>query len=170
MSAGMVADTFAGERERDTLEALLASRLPDRAIVLGKVGAVAAYGWLITMLCWFAGWVVVSVAFGAAAPGPLFVLAWPLLLSGLAACFVALIGVLISLRAQSVRQAQQLMSVAMLGSLLLVGSLTAELLSLGMGDEARAVLATIAVVMALLDGTLLALLLIRPQRSEWLIY
>jgi hypothetical protein len=78
--------------------------------------------------------------------------------------------VLISLRAQSVRQAQQLMSVAMLGSLLLVGSLTAELLSLGMGEEAQGVLLSIALVMALLDGMLLAVLLIRPQRSEWLIY
>jgi ABC-2 type transport system permease protein len=170
MSAGIVADTFAGERERDTLEALLASRLPDRAIVLGKVGAVAAYGWIITMLCWIAGWVVVRMAFTIAAPGPLFVLAWPLLLSGLAAGFVALIGVLISLRAQSVRQAQQLMSVAMLGSLLVVGLLTAELISLGIGDEAQTVLATIALVMALLDGMLLAVLLIRPQRSAWLIY
>ena len=31
-----IAESFAGERERHTLETLLASRLPDRAILLGK--------------------------------------------------------------------------------------------------------------------------------------
>ena len=36
---GVIADSFAGERERHTLETLLASRLPDRAILLGKVAA-----------------------------------------------------------------------------------------------------------------------------------
>lgn len=174
MSAGMVADTFAGERERDTLEALLASRLPDRAIVLGKVAAVAAYGWSVTLICWLAGWVAVRLAFDAAyasaVPNPSFVLAWPFVLSGLAAWLVACVGVLISLRAQSVRQAQQLMSVAMLGALLLVGLLAAELSNLGMGDQAVVVLTGIAAALALLDVVLLAILLMRTQRSEWLIY
>jgi ABC-2 type transport system permease protein len=174
MSAGMVADTFAGERERDTLEALLASRLPDRAIVLGKVAAVAAYGWSVTLICWLAGWIAVRLAFDAAytsaVPNPAFVLAWPFVLSGLAAWLVACVGVLISLRVQSVRQAQQLMSVAMLGALLLVGLLAAELLNLGMGDQAVVVLTGIAAALALLDGVLLAILLMRTQRSEWLIY
>ena len=174
MSAGMVADTFAGERERDTLEALLASRLPDRAIVLGKVAAVAAYGWSVTLICWLAGWVTVRLAFDAAyasaVPNPSFVLVWPFVLSGLAAWLVACVGVLISLRAQSVRQAQQLMSVAMLGALLLVGLLAAELLNLGMGDQAVVVLTGIAAALALFDAVLLAILLMRTQRSEWLIY
>lgn len=35
----IIGDSFAGERERHTLETLLASRLPDRAIVLGKIVA-----------------------------------------------------------------------------------------------------------------------------------
>jgi ABC-2 type transport system permease protein len=174
MSAGMVADTFAGERERDTLEALLASRLPDRAIVLGKVTAVAAYGWSVTLICWLAGWIAVRLAFDAAyasaVPNPSLVLAWPFVLSGLAAWLVACVGVLISLRAQSVRQAQQLMSVAMLGMLLLVGLLAAELLNLGMEDQTAFVLTGIAVVLAFFDVVLLATLLIRPQRSAWLIY
>jgi len=42
---GFIADSFAGERERHTLETLLASRLPDRAILFGKVAAAVAYGW-----------------------------------------------------------------------------------------------------------------------------
>jgi ABC-2 type transport system permease protein len=174
MSAGMVADTFAGERERDTLEALLASRLPDRAIVLGKAAAVASYGWGVTLVCWLAGWIAVRLvfdaAFAAAMPNPAYVLAWPVLLSGLAAWFVASTGVLISLRAQSVRQAQQMLSVAMLGTLLVSGLLAVELISLGMGYEAGRVLGAIAGVLLLLNLVLLGLLLIRPQRSEWLIY
>lgn len=174
MSAGMVVDTFAGERERDTLEALLASRLPDRAIVLGKVAAVTVYGWGITVICWLAGWLSMRLAYGAAfaaaVPDLAFVLAWPVILTALSACLVACIGVLISLRAASVRQAQQLMSVAMLAALLLVGLLAAELLNLGMRSHASAVLGGIAAVMALIDAVLLAALLFRPQRSEWLIY
>jgi ABC-2 type transport system permease protein len=174
LSAGMVADTFAGERERDTLEALLASRLPDRAIVLGKVAAVAAYGWLVTLLCWLAGWTSVRLAFDtaflSAVPNSSFVFAWPLVLTGLAAVFVAAVGVLISLRASSVRQAQQMLSVAVLATLLVVGLLAAELLNLGMGEEAGAVLGAIALVLALLDALLLTALLVHPQRSEWLIY
>src|SRR6185312_16139957 len=38
-----IADSIAGERERHTLETLLASRLSDRAIILGKLGAVVGY-------------------------------------------------------------------------------------------------------------------------------
>ena len=39
IALSVVPDSFAGERERHTLETLLASRLSDRAILLGKVGA-----------------------------------------------------------------------------------------------------------------------------------
>ncbi|NMB88377.1 MAG: ABC-2 type transporter, partial [Chloroflexi bacterium] len=41
----MVTDAIAGERERHTLETLLASRLSDLAIILGKLGAAVLYGW-----------------------------------------------------------------------------------------------------------------------------
>ena len=41
----VVTDSFAGERERNTLETLLASRLSDRAILFGKIGAAVLYGW-----------------------------------------------------------------------------------------------------------------------------
>jgi hypothetical protein len=45
-----IPESFAGERERHTLETLLASRLPDRAILFGKVGLAVAYGWIMTLL------------------------------------------------------------------------------------------------------------------------
>jgi hypothetical protein len=52
----------------------------------------------------------------------------------------------------------------------LVGLLAAELLNLGTGAQGAVVLTGIAAVLALVDTVLLALLLTRPQRSEWLIY
>jgi len=44
-----VADSFAGEKERGTLETLLATRLPDRSIYLGKIFAVVGYAWVVTL-------------------------------------------------------------------------------------------------------------------------
>ena len=41
--SGIVADSFAGERERHTLESLLATRLSDRAILFGKLLAAMLY-------------------------------------------------------------------------------------------------------------------------------
>ena len=46
--SGVTADTFAGERERHTLETLLASRLSDRSILFGKRSEVIGYGWGMT--------------------------------------------------------------------------------------------------------------------------
>ncbi len=171
LSAGLVADTFAGERERDTLEALLASRLPDRAILFGKVAAVAAYGWTITLLCWLTGWLVVWL-------GPLNAQIQPAsglwialpVLSFLAAWFVAGIGVLISLHAQSVRQAQQLMSIAMLGALLAVGLFAGQAWIAEAQPQIESILVWAAAAFLVLDGGLLLALLARPQRSEWLIH
>ena len=40
-----IGDAIAGERERHTLETLLASRISDRAILLGKVVVTVGYAW-----------------------------------------------------------------------------------------------------------------------------
>ena len=113
---GVVADSFAGERERKTLETLLASRLSDRAILFGKLAAAIGYGWGITLVGVILAVVTINVAFGQ---GKL--LLFPLdigiaivVLSFLVATMSAGLGVLISLRASSVRQAQQTLSVAFL--------------------------------------------------------
>ena len=58
----MIADSFAGERERHTLETLLASRLSDRAILFGKIAACIAYGWLMAMLCVLVGTITENVS------------------------------------------------------------------------------------------------------------
>src|SRR5262245_23964375 len=43
--SGLMADSFAGERERHTLETLLASRLSDLAILIGKIVAGVLLVW-----------------------------------------------------------------------------------------------------------------------------
>jgi len=112
----VVADSFAGERERHTLEALLATRLSDRAILFGKLLAALAYGFTLTWAILLVSLVTINVAVrgeGLLLFSPLMTvgaLVFSILVSGLAAS----IGVLVSLRASSVRQAQQWMSFGML--------------------------------------------------------
>jgi ABC-2 type transport system permease protein len=111
-----VADSFAGERERHTLETLLASRLPDRAILLGKMLAAITYGWGLVMVMLALGLVTLNVA---APSGPFLVYPWRFavgapLLALLGAGLVATAGVLVSLRAQTVRQAAQTLNVGIL--------------------------------------------------------
>ncbi len=106
-------DSFAGERERHTLETLLASRLSDRAILFGKILAGIIYGIVITGLCVLVGLVTVNLVHGGNGlllyPPmiALALLAVVLLVSTLASG----LGVLVSLRAASVRQAQQTFTV-----------------------------------------------------------
>lgn len=112
----VVADSFAGERERHTLEALLSTRLSDKAILFGKLLTAVAYGFILTWVILLVSLVTINVVFGG--QGLLFfpfdmtigALLFSILISGLSAS----IGVLVSLRAGSVRQAQQWMSAGML--------------------------------------------------------
>lgn len=112
----VVADSFAGERERHTLETLLATRLPDRAILLGKIGAAVAYGWGFTLMVMLLGLVAVNVVHGRGQLllYPLTVVLGGTVLSVLAALMAASIGVLVSLRASTVRQAQQSLSIGLM--------------------------------------------------------
>ncbi|HEX4135609.1 MAG TPA: ABC transporter permease subunit [Bryobacteraceae bacterium] len=110
----VIADSFAGERERHTLETLLATRLSDRAILFGKIAASLAYGWLVAMLCVLCGTITVNVANW---DGHLLLYrdwaSWLVLLLGppLVGGVVATAGVLISLHAATVRHAQQTLMV-----------------------------------------------------------
>lgn len=104
-----VADSFAGERERHTLETLLASRLSDRAILFGKIIAGAGYAWMMALAAMVLGLATVNLA----NPHASLQLYAPAIglggagLSFLMATLAANAGVLISLRAATVRQAQQ---------------------------------------------------------------
>jgi ABC-2 type transport system permease protein len=114
--SGIVADSFAGERERHTLESLLSTRLSDRAILFGKLLAALLYGCILTWIILLVSLITVNIVYGR---GELMLFSTSLsigaiLFSVLVSGLAASIGVLVSLRAGSVRQAQQLMSVGML--------------------------------------------------------
>ncbi|HEY9089825.1 MAG TPA: ABC transporter permease [Anaerolineaceae bacterium] len=113
---GVVADSFAGERERHTLETLLASRLPDRAILFGKICAAVLYGWGMAVVTILLGAITVNVMH----PGegvrfyPLNSFLTAVALSFLAALLISSIGVLVSLHSATTRQAYQKMSMGFL--------------------------------------------------------
>ncbi|HHH83375.1 MAG TPA: ABC-2 type transporter [Chloroflexi bacterium] len=123
MLAGMmIPESFAGERERHTLETLLASRLPDRAILFGKVVVAVGYAWGITLMLLLVSLVMVNITHWDGRVlfyTPIMVLA-NVALSLLFASLVAGLGVLISLRAATVQEAQQNLMTATLFPLVLL--------------------------------------------------
>lgn len=107
--AATIAESFAGERERHTLETLLASRLPDRAILFGKILTSILFGWSMTLILLFVSLMVVNLLDGKAGfqiykPDILWM---DLLASALMAGFVSNLGIVISLRSATVQAASQ---------------------------------------------------------------
>ena len=104
-----VIDAFAGERERHTLETLLASRLRDRAILAGKMLAAWVPASAVALAMFALGVAAVNVAHPAG--GPMLPPAWltlaVVLMTLLFPGFTIAAGVFVSLRAPTVRQAAQ---------------------------------------------------------------
>ncbi len=174
----VTADTFAGERERGTLGSLLATRLSDRAILAGKITAAVLYVWGATLLSVPLSLLAINLRssgpFASYAPEQLATVGG---LALLASIFGAALGVLVSLRSPTVRHAQQTFSLGVLaafvlpvfGLQLLPGGWKAELIrSLLLGDVAKVAL-VLALVLALLDGVLLAAALARFRRGRLLL-
>ncbi len=109
--AVLIPESFAGEREHHTLGTLLASCLPDRAILFGKMVLPVAIGWLATILFLLLSMAVVNLTNGEG--GFLFfstpVALGSLALSLLTSTLVAGSGVLVSQRAETVQQAAQVL-------------------------------------------------------------
>ncbi|MBW4663869.1 MAG: ABC transporter permease subunit [Chroococcus sp. CMT-3BRIN-NPC107] len=105
----IIADAFAGERERHTLETLLASPLSERAILFGKVAAAVGYAWLLALIMLLVALITVNIV--VAGSGillyPVGVVVGGGILGLLTATLSASIGVLVSLRAATVKQAAQ---------------------------------------------------------------
>ena len=164
-----IGDAIAGERERHTLETLLASRMPDRAILLGKVVAIVLYAWGMGVLSLLLGLVLVGLFRNQGNwmfyPLDLFVDALVLIL--LASVLAASAGVLISLRVSTVRQAQQILSVGTIvfvfGSIFVLRAVPANVFS--SLSYAQILLIAMAVI-AVLDAILLGLSLVSFQRSR----
>jgi ABC-2 type transport system permease protein len=173
--AMLVPDTFAGERERHTLETLLASRLPDRAILLGKLAVSITLAWGLSMLAlilslgttnvfaWGSGLILYTPATGLGS----------LALSLLLAILTAGIGVLVSQRAATVQQATQtLVATFMLPAVLLQFTFllfNEQVAGLIRGINGQQVLLIGLAVLAAIDGVLLTLVLLRFRRSRLLV-
>jgi ABC-2 type transport system permease protein len=167
------ADSFAGERERHTLETLLASRMPDRAILLGKVGTLVGYGLGMNFSQLLLGWLAVNIVHWQ---GHLVFYPFDLLLLTFALGLVVNIlaasaGVLVSLRSATARQAQQILTVGglvvMFGITFGLLELTSSLLpSLGIVLGLAQLVALLLGLLAGIDIIVLTLALVRFQRSR----
>jgi len=176
MVVAIIADSFAGERERHTLETLLASRLPDTTILFGKICAAMCYAVFITVVIVLLGLVTVNIAHGGGRllmyPADIF--SAGAVLCVMTSCFAASLGVLISLRAATVRQAQQTLTIGIMVCAFAPGilaevlpdavkiSISTALDSFGMGK----LFLTVFVLLLIADGILIALAKARFKRTK----
>ncbi len=172
----IVADSFAGERERHTLETLLASRLPDRAILFGKISVAVTYSWGITLAGMAVALLTVNLLYGNGAL--LWYSADTLLvgttLSLLMATLITTGGCLISLRSPTVRQAQQTISILfmvpwfaiMFGAQLIPAEWKAGVPEVFSTMNFTTILALAEVLLVIVDAGLIAVALARFKRAK----
>lgn len=180
MMVGMtIPESFAGERERHTLETLLASRLTDRAILFGKVTVSVGYAWGITLMLLLVSLVMVNVTHWDGKVlfyTPIMVLA-NVALSLLLASLVAGLGVLISLRAATVQEAQQSLMTATLFPLVLLQMIPLLLLNVVPNGKAllkelveaanpTQIILIVIAVLVVLDLALLVAAMVRFKRTR----
>jgi ABC-2 type transport system permease protein len=172
----VVADSFAGERERHTLETLLATRLHDRAILFGKLGAAIGYGWGFSLATLVISLIALNIAFAKGQllmyPGGIIVgtVTMSLLISTLAAG----IGVLVSLHASSVQQAQQQLSLGMfaviivpvVGYSLLPAETKTSIANALAGGQTAGIFIVVVLGLLIVDVIFIALAMARFQRSK----
>lgn len=171
----IVTDTFAGERERHTLETLLASRLADKTILFGKIVSVVLYGWGIAILGLAVSLITVNLTAGK---GHLLMYSTEAALAILTLSFLfsllsSVIGVLISLRSSTVRQAQQvtgLISLVPILPIVLLDVLPDETIvswTTGLSQVNGSMLVLVAVgILAVIDLALIALAMKQFQRAK----
>jgi ABC-2 type transport system permease protein len=168
----MIPDSFAGERERHTMGTLLASRLPDQAILIGKMAIPVMVGWGVALLFTFLSLVVVNIAHGQ---GELLyytadITVGIFVISFLVATTMAGGGVVTSLRAESAQAAAQ-----KLMTLILVPAMIIQIVPLLFMDQLRALIVNIdrtqfmialMILFAFVDMILFVTAVIRFQRSK----
>lgn len=176
MALSITVDSFAGERERHTLESLLATRLPDRAIILGKLGAIVILAWLVTLTFAIIGLITVNLM-GAESQLLLFepdVGVAALVLGTLVLMLVATVGVFVSMRATSVNQASQLMFVGLFaigfgiffGAQLLPSNLVDAVIEKFSTIGITVTVVVVAGILAILDAGLLTMVMSRFRRTR----
>lgn len=174
MSMGLIADAFAGERERNTLETLLASRLSDQAILYGKMLAAIIYGTGITLVGLLVGAISVNLQYPGTGFYPAGLFLGTMVFSLLAMLLVSGIGVHVSLHASNVRQAYQKMSLGflilwlplMLGPQFLPAATINQIANFLSSLDLRQVVIIAAVVLVVIDIILLVLANARFKRAR----
>lgn len=170
-----VPDSFAGERERHTLSTLLASRLPDRAILLGKLAVSVGLGFWMMLGVLMLALVTANTAHwdGHVQFYSLTILVLDLALGLLLSTLIAGAGVLISLRASTVQEAQQLLGVAVMMPPIVLGFIAlifreriADLLE---GVDATRIALIFVAVLAAAGAGLLAAAITRFRRTRLIV-
>ncbi len=167
------ADSFAGERERRTIETLLATRLPALAILVGKMLAIVGYVWALVV----GGQVVAVVGLNAVYRGRGLMFYRPAILvsilavSFLVSLLLSSIGVLVSLTAPTVRAAGQRMLLPFLALVALPAAVPFLVSRLPWEERAAALtppalVSTIAAACALLSALFLAVAIERFTRER----
>jgi ABC-2 type transport system permease protein len=178
-----IPESFAGERERHTLETLLASRLPDRAILYGKMAVAVGFAWLAGIVVLFLGLIVVNIVHweGYLMLYPPGIALGNLALGLIVAILGAGAGVVISLRAATVQEAQQILMSAIMFPPLLLGVVMTVVVTanegwlatvrdlLGHLSSWQGILAVLAILVAL-DLVLLRWAAARFQRGRLILH
>lgn len=125
----IVTDAFAGEKERHTLETLLASSASERDILLGKFLAILGIGVSFALLACVVEIVIVFARFGGSSligmsPG---ILLSGLLLGAAAGAVMASSGIIFSLHSNSVRAANQILAYTIVALIFIMSSVLRRL-------------------------------------------
>jgi ABC-2 type transport system permease protein len=168
----LIPESIAGERERHTMGTLLASRLPDRAILFGKLIPAIGVAWGTAILAVILSLVTTNIAHGQ---GELLFFTAPIALGSLAisllmAILTAGLGVFVSLRAATSQEASQILM-----ALILVPAMVLQVIPLLFRDQMGRVIESIdgpqvlAIILAFLllaDIAVMLAAVIRFQRSR----
>jgi ABC-2 type transport system permease protein len=172
LSGITVPDSFAGERERHTLDTLLASRLPDRAILFGKLVTSIGLAWFMALGVAFISLVTVNIAHWSGEflfYTPQVLLA-DVLLSLLMAILCSGTGVLISMRAKTVQETSQVLMAIFLVPIVVVQvvliAFKDQLGSIIDKIDGQQVLLFVLAVLAVLSAAVLSLVLARFRRAR----
>jgi ABC-2 type transport system permease protein len=129
IAGGLAADAFAGERERRTLETLLATPLSDTSIVFGKAAAAILASFTASLIALLVSITTVQIV---ARPHYLFIPApeiWAgvLLAAFASASLTTTIAIVLSLRIPVARSVQQMVAVLFIVPILLLSMLSEHL-------------------------------------------
>jgi len=168
----MIPESIAGERERHTMGTLLASRLPDRAILFGKMIPAIVVAWGTAVLAVTLSLVTTNIAHGQ---GEFLFFTPPIALGSLAlsllmAILTAGLGVFVSLRAATSQEASQILM-----ALILIPAMVLQVVPLLFRDQLGAfieaidgprILMIVIAILVVVDIAIVLATIVRFQRSR----